>query len=38
MTTFDRDVIRYGWRGRLGMLLPSGNVAAEPQLQAMLPG
>lgn len=37
MTTFDRDVIRYGWRGRLGMLLPSGNVAAEPQLQAMLP-
>jgi maleate isomerase len=28
---------RYGWRGRLGMLLPSGNVAAEPQFNAMLP-
>lgn len=36
MTMFDRDV-RYGWRGRLGLLLPSGNVAAEPQIQAMLP-
>ncbi len=28
---------RYGWRGRLGMLLPSGNVAAEAQFNAMLP-
>jgi maleate isomerase len=28
---------RYGWRGRLGMLLPSGNVAAESQFNAMLP-
>lgn len=37
MTAFDRTVIRYGWRGRLGILLPSGNVAAEPQFQAMLP-
>jgi len=29
--------IRYGWRARLGMLLPSGNAAAEPQFAAMLP-
>jgi maleate isomerase len=29
---------RYGWRARLGMLLPSGNVAAEAQFNAMLPG
>jgi maleate isomerase len=28
---------RYGWRARLGMLLPSGNVAAESQFNAMLP-
>ena len=28
---------RYGWRGRLGMLLPSGNVAAEAQFNAMMP-
>ena len=28
---------RYGWRARLGMLLPSGNVAAEAQFSAMLP-
>jgi maleate isomerase len=28
---------RYGWRARLGMLLPSGNVAAEAQFNAMLP-
>lgn len=27
----------YGWRARLGMLLPSGNAAAEPQFAAMLP-
>ena len=32
-----RDAIRYGFRARLGMLLPSGNVAAEPQIGAMLP-
>lgn len=29
--------IEYGWRARLGMLLPSGNVAAESQFNAMLP-
>ena len=28
---------RYGWRARLGMLLPSGNAAAEAQFTAMLP-
>lgn len=28
---------RYGWRRRLGMLLPSGNTAAESQFNAMLP-
>ena len=28
---------QYGSRARLGMLLPSGNVAAEPQIGAMLP-
>ena len=33
----DRGPVRYGWRARLGMLLPSGNVAAEPQFNAMLP-
>lgn len=30
-------VINYGTRARLGMLLPSGNQAAEPQFHAMLP-
>lgn len=29
--------INYGTRGRLGVLLPSGNQAAEPQFHAMLP-
>lgn len=29
--------IDYGDRCRLGMLLPSGNIAAEPQIKAMLP-
>lgn len=29
--------IDYGSRGRVGLLLPSGNQAAEPQLRAMLP-
>jgi maleate isomerase len=29
--------INYGTRARLGMLLPSGNQAAEPQFNAMLP-
>ena len=31
------NAINYGTRARLGMLLPSGNQAAEPQFQAMLP-
>jgi maleate isomerase len=30
-------VIKLGWRMRLGVLLPSVNTVAEPQLQAMLP-
>lgn len=30
-------MINYGTRARLGMLLPSGNQAAEPQFNAMLP-
>ncbi|HEX7007219.1 MAG TPA: hypothetical protein VF274_08770 [Alphaproteobacteria bacterium] len=30
-------MINYGTRARLGMLLPSGNQAAEPQFHAMLP-
>lgn len=29
--------INYGLRARIGMLLPSGNQAAEPQFAAMLP-
>lgn len=29
--------INYGTRARLGLLLPSGNQAAEPQFNAMLP-
>jgi maleate isomerase len=29
--------IRYGWRLRLGMLLPSSNRVAEPELPSMLP-
>ena len=31
------NAINYGTRARLGMLLPSGNQAAEPQFHAMLP-
>jgi maleate isomerase len=31
------SVINYGTRARLGVLLPSGNQAAEPQFNAMLP-
>jgi maleate isomerase len=29
--------IRFGWRLRLGMLLPSSNQVAEPEIPAMLP-
>ena len=29
--------IRFGWRLRLGMLLPSSNRVAEPEIPAMLP-
>jgi maleate isomerase len=32
-----RHAINYGTRARLGMLLASGNQAAEPQFRAMLP-
>lgn len=31
------STIDYGTRARLGMMLPSGNQAAEPQFKAMLP-
>ena len=31
------SAINYGTRAKLGMLLPSGNQAAEPQFHAMLP-
>ncbi len=31
------SAINYGTRARLGVLLPSGNQAAEPQFNAMLP-
>jgi len=34
---FAIPVIRLGWRLRLGMLIPSVNTVAEPQLAAMLP-
>ena len=37
MTDTASPAPRYGWRARLGMLLPSGNVAAESQFNAMLP-
>ncbi len=30
-------MIDYGDRGRLGVLIPSGNAVAEPELRAMLP-
>jgi len=29
--------VRYGWRFRLGMIVPSVNTEAEPQMEAMLP-
>ena len=29
--------VRYGWRQRLGMIVPSVNTEAEPQIEAMLP-
>jgi len=32
-----RPHIDYGDRRRIGMLVPSGNIAAEPQVNAMLP-
>ena len=31
------NIINYGTRARIGMLLPSGNRAAEPQFHAILP-
>lgn len=31
------NAINYGTRARLGMIMPSGNQAAEPQFHAMLP-
>lgn len=30
-------LVTYGYRARIGMLLPSGNIAAEPQIAVMLP-
>lgn len=29
--------VRYGWRLRLGMIIPAVNTEAEPQIEAMLP-
>ena len=29
--------VRFGWRLRLGMIIPSVNTEAEPQIEAMLP-
>lgn len=37
MTEMMAGPIRYGWRLRLGMLLPSSNRVAEPELHSMLP-
>jgi maleate isomerase len=37
MSESSPSTLRYGSRARLGMLLPSGNVAAESQFNAMLP-
>lgn len=31
------EAIRFGWRFRIGMLLPSSNQVAEPEIPAMLP-
>jgi maleate isomerase len=31
------EAIRFGWRLRIGMLLPSSNQVAEPEIPAMLP-
>lgn len=33
----ETPVLDYGSRGRIGLLLPSANQAAEPQIRAMLP-
>jgi maleate isomerase len=33
----EAPAIRHGWRLRLGMLIPSVNTEAEPQIEAMLP-
>ena len=35
--TVTTQAINYGWRRRLGMLLPSVNRAAEPEVTALLP-
>jgi maleate isomerase len=32
-----QNSIRFGWRMRLGMLLPSSNLVAEPEIPSMLP-
>jgi len=37
MATNGPNSIRFGWRMRLGMLLPSSNLVAEPEIPAMLP-
>jgi maleate isomerase len=33
----EAGTVRYGWRQRLGMIIPSVNTEAEPQIAAMLP-
>jgi maleate isomerase len=37
MPPFEAHSVRHGWRLRLGMIIPSVNTEAEPQIEAMLP-
>jgi maleate isomerase len=37
MVGSETDSVRYGWRLRLGMLVPSSNRVVEPELPSMLP-
>ncbi len=37
MSDVSAGPIRFGWRLRIGMLLPSSNRVAEPEIPAMLP-
>ena len=37
MTAVSNAPIRFGWRFRIGMLLPSSNQVSEPEMPSMLP-